>query len=516
MTRVTRFLALLMTLLLALPCAALAEAQTAEPDYNQITFTLNGFTIDEPSFFSGTLPVALTASIGMDGDTLDTLRAFAELDADFDGEDLLYLCAAVENSEIKLHLDGMEPDISIPMNQALEYVLSEAFLYGEPLSEAPAEFFEAFGDLLDEVNALISDGIFGQLTETPSHYHYSEEDWRSFFVEYPSKMRAMAAGEEEITFEGKTYTARKYTYRIDRLTAAEYDEYREGLIITNEEYRLSKIVAAGIEDAMNRMYEIGYAMKYPEEAAAADAPEDNSYRYSEEGTFYMIDEIMGTLETGTKTVHYPDGTEYVESIEQMSYMTDTQLVIEDVSTTEYGTSRESTAVTIGEDGSFTIVTSAQATEVYDYDSYSYTYVTDVAVTEVISDEQMVTDEVSTTTVTVSADGMTDSQTQTSTDHFEASYLSETAADLSFSTALSTVYGGETTESHYAMDCTVEIGTMSDDMLLRVSGKPLNPIEASEDDATAYAEALYQWLMNIVNSVIPAIETPAGIGGALLG
>ncbi len=523
MTRLRRIFSLMLVLLLCLePLHASAQSAAVDTDqYNMITFTSNSITIDDPSLPIDNLPLSLSLTFGTDGTTFDTLRTLISMSVGFDGENLIDAAAALENNEVKLHIAGMSQDIAIPMNQALESLLSNTFLGGEPLSEAPIEFMEAFGELLTEINSLLAQGPFAQASETPSHYLYSEDDWRSFFVEYPARMRAVPAGEEEITFEGNTYTARKYTYHIDRLSFDEYQQYRDGLIITNEEYRASTAATAGLEAALEKMYEIGAEMQTEKNASedSAYASEDTAYAepvYSEDGTFYLIDEVMGTLETGTRTIHYSDGTEYVENIEFISYMTDSQLLMETVSTTSTGSTRDSSSVTAGEDGTFTIVSTSQAVQTMNYGEYSFTYRTDSTATEAISNDSITMSMEGITSYTYSADNVTETDSEIVRMDMQMNVVSDTQAELS--TSMSTVYlsGGEESASNFAMDFTIEMGMLSEGTLLRVSGKPFNPLDASDEELTAYGEELSELLINIITSLIPAIETPSSVGGALLG
>lgn len=517
-------LSFILALLLALMTPACARAESSAPDYNLITVTFDSLTVNQPSLYSGTLPLDIKMTVGADGKTFDTLRALAAMDIGFDGEQLITLEAAIEENAVKLHLSGMSQDISIPMNQALEELLSSAFLHGEPLSEAPVEFMEAVGDFLNEINTLASGEMLMKRTVAPKYHVYSEEDWRSFFVEYPAKMRAIPAGEEEIVFEGKTYTARKYTYHVDHLTYEEYEEYREGLLMTNEEYRSSEAATAGLEEVISRMTEIGdqYYLDRPAadngNTAVVEKESDpyEGYFFSEEGTFYLIDEVMGTLETGSHTIHYPDGTDYVENIEFMSYLTDTQLVMETVSTASTGSTREVNSVTLGEDGIDTVITTIESSMVSDYADFSYTVNSFIQNTEVISDTGSVTDEEESYTVIYTADGATDTQTERTVTHSEVEYLSDSQAKMSISTTFSSTYAGETSESLFSADLTVDLGTMPEGTLLRISGKPFNPLSATEEELEAFAAELEQLLTNIVYFFLPPIETPSSVGGALLG
>ncbi len=527
MKQIRFILALLLALSLCLTSVcALAESDT--PEYNLVTITLDSFTMSEPSLYSGTLPLDVKLTIGEDGHSLDTLRALVALDIGFDGEHLITLEFALEENAFKLHLDGISQDISIPMNQALEELLSEIFLGGEPLSEAPPEFMEAFGDLLTEIDTFASAPTLRADEETPEYYIYSEADWRSFFVEYPSKMRAVPAGEEEIVFEGKTYTARKYTYHIDHLSYNEYEEYRSGLLMTNEEYRASEAYTAGLQEAIDRM--VGIGLQYSLDRQLERQTADNGgtaiaemeydpyegYFFSEEGTFYLIDEVMGTLESGTRTMHYPDGTEYAENVEFMSYLTDTQLVMETISTAPTGSTRETNSVTLGEDGTTTVVSTVESSETSSYEDFSYSMSSSVKNTEVIGETGSVEDQEETYTITYTADGVTDTQTERTATHTEVEYLSDSQAKMSISTVFSSAYGGATNESLFSADLTIDLGVMPEGTLLRISGKPFNPLNATEAELDAFAKELEQWLMNIVYSIIPPIETPSSVGGALLG
>ncbi len=526
MKQFRQFLSLVLALLICLlPLQASAENVSDDITYNTLTITLNDFTINDPSLPINTLPLSLSASLGMDGTTLDTLRALISLSADLDGEDLIDVSGALEDNQLKLHISGISQDISIPMNQALEALLSNVFLFGEPLSEAPVEFMEAFGDLLAEINALLGNQLLAEPAETPSHYYYSEDDWRSFYTEYPARMRAVPAGEEEITFEGKTYTARKYTYRVDRLTEEEYIEYREGLAITSEAERASTAATAGLDDAVTRMIDIGYEMwekkhlsASSDESSAADASY-NEVTYSEEGTFYLIDEVMGTLETSVKTIHYPVGESseaYVQNVEFISYMTDSKMVSETVSTGSGGSTRESSSVTIGEDGTFTVIETLQQTGSMDYGSYAITYGAGTTTTEIISENSMTLDSEETISYSYSSGGTVETESQTTKAHMQAEYLSDTMAEIRIATNTAIVSGGTESHSDISADFTMERGTLPEGTLLRVSGKPFNPLDASKEELTAYEKELSQLLIKLISSLIPPIETPSSVGGALLG
>ena len=526
MKQFRQFLSLVLTLLICLlPLQALAENAPDDTTYNTLTVTLSNLTVDAPSLPIGVLPLSLSVSLGIDGTTLDTLRALFSLSADFDGEDLIDVIGALEDNQLKLHISEMSQDISVPMNQALETLLSEIFLFGEPLSEAPIEFMEAFGALLAEIDALLSSQLLAEPSETPSHYYYSEDDWRSFYTEYPARMRAVPAGEEEITFEGKTYTARKYTYRVDRLTEEEYSEYREGLAITSEAERIATVATAGLEDAVTRMIDIGYEMwekKYSSASSDKSYAADASYNevtYSEEGTFYLIDEVMGTLENSVKTIHYPDGEDsedYVQNVEFISYMTDSKMVSETVSTGSDGSTREVSSVTVGEDGTFTVIETLQQTGSIDYGSYALTYSSDTSTTEIISEDSMTLDSEETIFYSYSSGGTVETESQTTKTHMQTEYLSDTLAEIRVSMNTAALSGGAENHSNISADFTMERGTLPEGTLLRVSGKPFNPLDASEEERNAYDKELSQLLIDIISSIIPPIETPSSVGGALLG
>lgn len=522
---------LLAFLLLMTPAFALAEQTpaAAPAESYMMTLTIDSIagTLDGQS---GELPLTIRISAGGD---LHSARGFAMI-----GVNDLAMMGSVESGEVRAMISGMDTGIAMPLNGAIEWLVSNGLLWGMDYNEVSDELRAA----ADEYLALMFES-FSEVQEDPTgellDMLYPLDDWKAEYDVYPSLLHADPAGEEEITLFGQTCTARKYTYSCERLTEEEYNEYfkehdefyaaQDGGFSEEQQAaydRLTELVEAEYEEKfgsseppVEAWTDDGSLSEWTGEADASlsewSEEEDYEIFYSESGVIWQVDELLATVRESTFIWHMPDGDQT-----ETSYYADmrTETTVRTDETTDFSCShcalRESTVantlITVTESG---MESREYLHTDYSDEDYSFSSVSDM---HAVYDDHGVTADMKAET-DIQMDGYNGGSELTEM-HLDLAFTpkdgSDTYGTLSGPVTLKASAAGQLIDG--GANLTIDVLPLPEGELLRLPPDTFNPLDAAQETIDSFLSELEKLLIKSIGSLIPAPKTPSSVGGALLG
>jgi len=510
----TTFFALLLVLCLSAGGALAEGIFTSEEDapYTMFTLTLENISGDALDAF---LSAPLTARMGF-GAEADPVRGFIMFGLGTGEENALSAFCALEDDTVKLYVDGLGQDIAFSVGEMIDSLVAELLPEGMTLQEASPEFQQALADVLNACSAEFSAVFAEDMIETAHYYGMPTEDaWRSYWVSYPALMHAVPAGEEEITLFGEKYVAKKYTYDNQSMTYEEMEEYRAALESWKDSS--SEALSAEFDEALARLEKETLKL-LDEQYSTLVTTEDMtaSYTYSDQGTFYMVEEVLGILESGSYTMNM--GEEYgtlTSVVNSACKHSGGDFRMEHVESTSDGQAAQIILrMTEHEDG--TIETLEEENASYTFTNASGeangTYEAGTKTTRLVKGDSMVVDTIETVSQKVLSDASYNYSTS-SQHHMELTMESDTRG-TGVVTMTETSDGISTDIA--SGNLIIEAGYLPEGELLRLSGQPFNPFTATEEEQTALMEQVEKLLLDFFNSLVPAPEPAPGVGGALLG
>lgn len=517
-----RALLLLLSLLIcALPLSALAEGDLPSAEHlNMTTVAVTDIRYDSGDGETE-LPLSVEFSVGMDP---AARRGMALLNL-ATGESPLTFMGSIEDEEIRARISGVEQGIAMPLQQAEDELIKTTLLMGmeyDEISEETRAALDEYLSLLEESMLVPAEVVeSGDLIDTM----YPADAWREEYEKYPSLLNAVPAGEEEITLFGTVYTAKKYTYSMERATEEEFSAFYEA-------YDAHYYGAAGeLELAYSLLMELVIAdytalmetsdiwtddgsIEESESGSLSewDEAEQYEYFYSMEGVIWQVDEVMGTVEQCTATTHAPDG-DYVEEYYYADQLTENAMRYESANTAADpygGASSYTDSMTIQSDESGRILIEGATLTGGEYDDEDYSYASNLSWRAEMTESRLLisVDE-------SSSDSYSGDQTIAMTADFALGQEAETGLINRFSGpfTLSADMLGESFS--LSMNVDALLSTLPAGTLLPMSGETINPFNADEETLAQLTTDLEALLMRTFGSLIPVPETPGGIGGALL-
>ena len=280
-------------MVLAMLMALLPVCAAAEP-VNYVTLTLENIVAPSLGMEAGE---GYSARIELGADTMRTLLNAAVIK---EGEEMTSVQTTVEDSLFRMRLSSLKEDVVLPGTDAVVWLLGGDYL---PTGYSK-EIRRAADGLYDELSKGVS---FGALNV--EDFLCDEAEWRAYYEECAGREELVYEGEEQVELFGRIYTARKYVYDTGRIGWMEYLETE----IPEGENVLLQGVNRGLYDALNELWAL--RKEGPMEQKNIIANE-----YTLTGTLYLIDEVMGVVETGTVIAHMNDGdqTETTERAEMFA------------------------------------------------------------------------------------------------------------------------------------------------------------------------------------------------------
>lgn len=521
--RPRRALLLLLSLLIcSLPLSALAEGNLPSAEHlNMTTVAVTDIRYDAGGGETE-LPMSVEFSIGMDP---AARRAMALLNL-ATGESPLTFMGSIESEEIRARISGVEQGIAMPLEQAEDELIKLTLLMGmeyEDIREETRAALDEYLTLLEESMLVPAEVVeSGNLVDAM----YPADAWREEYEKYPSLLNAVPAGEEEITLFGTVYTAKKYTYSMERATEEEYNAFYEA-------YDAHYYGAAGeLDQAYSRLMELVIedytalmetsdiwtddgSIEKSESGSLSewDEAEQYEYFYSMEGVIWLVDEVMGTVEQCTATTHAPDG-DYVEEYYYADQLTDNAMRYETTNTgaDPYGGASSYTdSMTVQSDETGRILIEGATLTGVDYpDDPDYSYATNLSWRGEMTEDRLLLTVNETTSGSLSSQ-----QVMSMTADFALGQEEETGLINRFSGPF-TLNADMLGESFsLSMNIDALLSTLPAGTLLPMSGETINPFDADEETLSQLMTDLEALLMQTFASFIPAPETPSGVGGALL-